>query len=362
MRPHYLPSSHSPFSTELRREVAAYLASRQDHRFGNAATWLKAGSLLAIACVLFVLCFRAHSPATFFASYVGMFLAAVMLSVNSMHDASHGALSKSKWLNTFVMRAVTLPLGIEPAYWQARHVRYHHVYPNIEHHDLDTEANVFLRQTPFQAWHPHFRFQHLYWPAIAALSLPYINWIYDWSDRLGTTPLAQDGLLPGARGWALFIASKLVHFGVFLVLPLVLLGPTVGYGTVFAAYLAGQMLASSILLMLILGTHWAETEFYLLPADGRLPHTRDEHAFLTCCDWITRPTFIGAWLGGLNHHLTHHLFPGHGHRHYRAIAPIVERLARQHGLPYRAIGYAELLSSQQRFLRKMGQAPRSLSA
>ncbi|SDI66761.1 linoleoyl-CoA desaturase [Paraburkholderia phenazinium] len=357
MRPHYLPSSTSPFSAELRREVAAYLASRLDHRFGNALTWLKAGCLLAIACALFATCLCAHSAAGFLAAYVGMFLAAVMLSVNSMHDASHGALSRFKWLNTLVRRAVTLPLGIEPAYWQARHVFYHHAYPNLEHYDLDTEANLFLRQTPFQAWHPHFRFQHLYWPVIAALSLPYINWIYDWSDRLGKTPLAQDRLLPGVRGWVVFVASKLLHFGVFLLLPLLLRGHEVGYGRVFAAYMAGQTLASCILLMLILGTHWAETQFYLLPDTGHLPHTRDEHAFLTCCDWITRPAFIGAWLGGLNHHLTHHLFPGYSHRHYGAIAQIVERLARQHGLPYRAIGYAELLASQQRFLRQMGQPP-----
>ncbi|MFP3249355.1 MAG: acyl-CoA desaturase, partial [Paraburkholderia sp.] len=68
MRPHYLPSSTSPFSSELRREVAAYLASELDHRFGNALTWLKAGSLLALACVLFVTCLRAGNAAAFLAS------------------------------------------------------------------------------------------------------------------------------------------------------------------------------------------------------------------------------------------------------------------------------------------------------
>ena len=357
MRPHYRPDRTLPFSTDLRKEVTSYLDSTRDHRFGNTATWLKAGSLLVIAFALFLAAVHASGTVGFVVTYVGMFLAAVLLSVNVMHDASHGALSRFRPLNTLVMRAVSLPLGIEPAYWQARHVRYHHPYANIEHHDLDIAANPFLRQTPFQAWRPHFRFQHLYWPVIAALSMPYINWIYDWSDRLGRTPLARDWLLSGWRGWTLFIASKVGHFAVFLLLPLALQGHAVGYGTVIAAYLAGQMVASCILLSLILGTHWADAAFYLLPDDGCLSHTRDEHAFLTCCDWTTRPRFLGAWLGGLNHHLTHHLFPAHGHRHYPAIASIVQKLARQHGLPYREISYAELLASQQRFLRIMGQPP-----
>lgn len=357
MRPQYRPSSTSPFSTELRHEVAAYLDRTRDHRFGNAATWFKAGSLLVCTIALFIVAFNASRPIGFLLMYVGAFLAAVLLSVNVMHDASHSAMFKSRLLNTLAMRTVSLPLGIEPVYWQARHVRYHHPYANIEHYDLDTAANSFLRQTPFQAWRPHFRFQHLYWPLIAALSLPYINWIYDWSDRLGKTPLAQDRLLPGYRGWSLFVTSKLLHFSVFLFMPLALQGHAVGYGTVIAGYLAGQAVASCILLSLILGTHWADTVFYLLPDDGCLAHTRDEHAFQTCCDWTTRPYFLGGWLGGLNHHLTHHLFPAYGHRHYLAIAGIVERLARQHGLPYRALRYVELLASQQHFLRKMGQRP-----
>ena len=60
--------------------------------------------------------------------------------------------------------------GRRSDYWRTRHVDYHHVYANVEHYDLDTEENGFFRQTPFQRWRPHMRYQHLYWPLIAALA------------------------------------------------------------------------------------------------------------------------------------------------------------------------------------------------
>ena len=61
--------------------------------------------------------------------------------------------------------------------------------------------------------------------------------------------------------------------------------------------------------------------------------------------------------GGLNYHLTHHLFPGWNHRHYPALAAILAELAPRYAMDYRCIGYRELLQQQQRFLRSMGQQP-----
>ena len=62
-------------------------------------------------------------------------------------------------------------------------------------------------------------------------------------------------------------------------------------------------------------------------------------------------------LGGLNLHLTHHLFPGWSHRHYSALMLIVERLAKEYQLPYRRLSYPELLTSQLKFISKMAQKP-----
>jgi linoleoyl-CoA desaturase len=356
-RPRFKASSSSPFSAEVQAAARDYLDSRGDNRYGNVITAVKASLLALCALVFYALAMQTLSAGCFVAWYVAMFLMCTLLSVNTMHDASHHARFRSRALNELTMRIVTLPLGIEPAYWQARHVRYHHQYANIEHCDLDTTANRFLRQSPFQPWHPQFRFQHLYWPLVAGLSMPYISLVYDWADRLALTPIESERLLPGLRGWSLFAASKLLHLAVFLAAPLYFVGPSVGYGAVIFGYALGLIGASCVLLTLILGTHWADTQFFELDDSEALPHTRDAHAFLTCCDWMPRPRALHALLGGLNLHLTHHLFPSYGHRHYAELARIVERTAQRHGMPYRCLSHFELLSAQQRFLRSMGQRP-----
>ncbi|MBN3751630.1 acyl-CoA desaturase [Paraburkholderia sp. Tr-20389] len=359
IRPAFLTSRHSPFARELRAAAEAYLKDHEDHRYGNAATAFKVVTLAILTCALFAASLNSTGEISFMCLYIAFLASAVLLSANVSHDASHGALFRSRLLNAIAMRAVTVPLGVEPVYWQVRHVRYHHPNANIEHHDLDTAANRFLRQTPFQPWFPQFRFQQYYWPVVAGLSMPYIAWIYDWSDRLGLTPLARDRLLPGPAGWLCFVGSKLAHLGLCLVVPLAVVGHGTGYGPVIAAYALGQMVASCLLLTLILGTHWADTEFYDVSDGAPLPHTREEHAFLTCCDWVPRPRLLNGLLGGLNHHLTHHLFPYYNHRHYPALASIVEQLALRHGLPYRCLHYRELLRAQRRFLESMGKRPNS---
>jgi linoleoyl-CoA desaturase len=93
------------FTTDLRRKVALYLDITRDRRFGNTATWLKAGNPLVIAFALFVATVCACGTVGLVVKYIGMFLAAVLLSVNVMHDASHGALYKFGPPNAIVTRA-----------------------------------------------------------------------------------------------------------------------------------------------------------------------------------------------------------------------------------------------------------------
>lgn len=356
----YASPRASTLPDELRRAARDHLRDHADHRFADAGLIAKACVLLAGTVLLYAAMATADSTPVFLAACLAYPFLAMMLAANVLHDGAHLALSPWPRLDRAVIRLVALPLGIEPAYWTVRHVHYHHAYANIEHYDLDTAANRFLRQTPFQPWYPQFRYQHRYWPVIAALSLPYINWVYDWGDRLGLTALSRDRVLPGVRGWAVFLCAKAIHLLLAVVVPAWVahrLG--LGWSWVAGGYLAGQMLASCVLVTLILGTHWAGVTFYLPPASGVMPHTWHEHAFHTCCDWRPRPSWIGYWLGGLNLHLTHHLFPTYSHRHYPALAARVAEVARAHGLRYRLLGYGELMAAQQTFLRAMGERPES---
>lgn len=352
----FKPAADSAFRIELKQQAQAYLAGQGTHRFADGWLCLKGAGLTAALLLAYGVAIRADNSAQFIPAYVGFLFLAMLLGMNTLHDAAHGALFRSDRLNRFLMRAVSIPVGIDPVYWTMRHVHFHHTYANIDGYDLDIEPNPFLRQTPFQHWHPQFKFQHIYWPLVAALSLPYLCWYSDWADRCGQTKLAGRGNLSGWRAWLIFLLSKAAHSSMVLLVPIwALQAKGIGWGEVLLCYLFGQMLASCFLVAMILGTHWAEVEFFQANSSGRMPHTWYEHTFYTSCDWMPKPAWLGYWLGGLNHHLTHHLFPAYSHRHYPALAEIVARLARKHGLAYRQLRYGELLASQQKFLKAMGK-------
>ncbi|MER3382721.1 fatty acid desaturase family protein [Pectobacterium aroidearum] len=352
----YPAQGEQAFHRALQRETSAYLRANHDHRFADSGQFVKAG-LLFLGCIAcYSLSLIQQTAWAFFLSYFSFIMLSMVLNIIVNHDASHNTFFRNRTLNRIVGRIVTLPLGIDPDYWRLRHVDFHHIYPNVEHYDLDTEENGIFRQTPFQRHRAYMRYQHLYWPLVASLSLPYIAWVFDWADRLGKTPVNARSVQSGYRGWMIFIGSKVGHIVLLLVIPIVV-GAAQGIspGIVLLSYLLGQMLASLLVVFLLLGSHWAETEFYAVTDTEVMPLGWYQHNFATACDWLPTPRWLAHWTGGLHLHLTHHLFPGWHHRHYPALAAILRRLAAEHGMDYRCITYRELLASQRRFLKSMGE-------
>lgn len=354
---HYPQFDEHAFHKDLQEAELECL--RNDHPYADGVQWLKALVMLGLCILFYALSLTTRQPGMFTAAYFLFVVMAMLLNINVNHDASHNTFSRSQRFNRIISRLVTLPLGIEPVFWRVRHVVFHHRYANVEIYDLDTEENGFFRQTPFQQWHSHMRYQHLYWPLIAAISLSWIAWVFDWRDRLDKTPLRQEKLLEGKSGWALFLMSKLGHLLLMLVVPL-LIGTHHGiaWWVVIGVYCISQMFASLLVVFLLLGTHWAEAEFFQPPKDNTMPHGWYHHNFATACDWITSPRWLHHLTGGLNYHLTHHLFPQLHHRHYPALAEIIGQVAARHGMGYRCISYQELMASQRRFLRSMGKSPK----
>ena len=50
--------------------------------------------------------------------------------------------------------------------WRLRHVKSHHVFPNVNDCDIDIDEYWWIRLSPNQPHLPHHRFQHLYAPLI----------------------------------------------------------------------------------------------------------------------------------------------------------------------------------------------------
>ena len=201
----FQPARDSAFRRELRQRADAYLATSATHRFADWRILIKTLALAGLAALLYGLALNAASAYGFVACYVASVVTAMVLAMNSLHDGAHSAMFRRGALNRLLTRLVSVPVGVDMDFWTIRHVHFHHTYANVEGYDLDTEPNPFLRQTPYQRWSPQYRYQYLYWPVIAALSLPYLNWYGDWLDRFGRTPVAVHSKLQGWRGWMVFL-------------------------------------------------------------------------------------------------------------------------------------------------------------
>ena len=227
LKPRIWRTGDSEFNRELRDAALAYLRQAHDHRFADASQWLKCGGLGVAACGAAMLAALAHDVYMFLAGYGACVVLAMLVAVNLGHDAAHEAVFRAvcfspataRWLYAWLGRAVALPLGIDSEYWRVRHVEFHHAFTNIAWLDLDLEESFLLCQTPFQISRRHHRYQYLYWPLLVGLGLFYVGWVLDWADRLGRTPVGARSSLQGARGWMVFLGTKLAHVLLMLIFP-----------------------------------------------------------------------------------------------------------------------------------------------
>lgn len=333
----------------------SWLAGRDDHRFADLGMHLKMWLLIVIAIAGYAAALAQDTVFGFFVAYLVFTNAGMLLAINVVHDASHSTFLRTPAANRLLSRIVSIPLGMDPECWRVRHVLFHHPHVNVQGHDLDIEENGVLRQTPFQRWKGFMRWQRFYWPLVAAMTFPWIVWVFDWQDRIGLTPVGEHMTPQGWRGWAAFLGSKAAHVALTMGLPLFVAGEQIGMGAILITYFLCQTTASLVFVLLILGTHWAKGRFYRPPADGCLPHGRWEHQFTTTFDWHTTPSWLAYWLGGMNMHLTHHVFPGWSHRHYPALGRIVAQVAADHDLDHATTGFRGLVSGQQHFLARLGR-------
>ncbi|WDC32655.1 fatty acid desaturase family protein [Escherichia albertii] len=352
------PADDLQLVKQLQNDTKVYLAKSGDHRYADGWAFTKM-AVLVIACFsCYLLALSQHQWGLYLLWYLAMMFCAMLLAVNVVHDASHDAFLRGKKANVWLNRLVAFPIGLDPDCWRVRHVRFHHGFTNIEFYDPDTAENGILRQTPWQRWRPFMRQQHRYWSLVAALTFPWYIWVVDWFDRAGVTPVTRHLSLRGFAGWWYFLAGKLAHGAMCLILPFWLLSGVFNFMTILLTYLLSQMLSSLVFVMLIIGTHWAKGYTQLPPDTGKMAKGRLAHTFSTTFDWMPYPAWLGYWLGGINLHLTHHLFPHWHHRHYPALSRIIAGIAWQQGLDYRLLTLADLLRLQQQFLRRMGEKPK----
>lgn len=345
------------FYREVRAEAASYLAARNMGARAPAQVWIKFAVLAAWSAGCYAAVLADALPAWLrLAAYAGFGVGAILLAVNVGHEAAHGALSRDAWVNTLVNRLTFMLVGVDGRMWSKRHLGSHHVYPNILGCDADIDASYLLRLSPHHPHRVYQRWQHLYAPLIYPLvqvhSIFVQDVVYLFKRRLAN--------LTGLRATGLqileFAAIKAGHFAIALIIPAA--ATDLSFGQILVAYLATGALMSSLFIMSLVGTHFAEGNRFPAVRDGGIiDGSWAVHSVETSLDWSPESRASTALVGGLNAHAAHHLFPQVSHAHYPALTRIIRAAARRHGVRYRATTLSGIVAGHFRFLRALARPP-----
>ena len=284
---------------------------------------------------------------------VSVALATAGIGFSVMHDANHGAYSRSPIVN----RAWGLALdfvGASSHVWRFKHNVHHHTYANIDGMDADLDAGPFLRLAPSQSRYPFHRYQHVYaWLLYGVLA---VKWWF--VDDLVDVVRGRIGKLPFPRPRGLELAALLGGKAVFLGWAVVIPALVFRSGWVAPLFLLGAFTLGVVLSTVFQLAHAVPAAEFHVAASGewRMPTGWAEHQARATVDFAPANWLLGWYVGGLNFQVEHHLFPQVCHVHYPALARIVEATCLAHDVPYRTERTLRgAIAGHYGFLRAMGR-------
>ncbi len=251
------------------------------------------------------------------------------------HTSSHYGASDKRWINECLTYfGYPFFLGLSATFWWYQHVTMHHPSPNVIGVDDDADLSPWFAMTESEVarsrgirrWY-YEKAQWLFLPL--ALAGNAFNFI-----KTGWLHLIRALRDPARRRRAHWIdlCALLAHQVAYLGIPLYFftVRETLGF-----YMLRMVMLGYGMFSVLAPGHFPAEAARFdadQKDADYELMQTAGAINYRT--GWIGR-----LLVSGLGHQIEHHLFPNLSHVHYRMMAPLVERLCRERGLPYRAYSW-----------------------
>lgn len=273
-----------------------------------------------------------------------------------MHDANHGSFSRKKWVNKFMGFSLNF-LGGNVNNWKAQHNIMHHTYTNINEYDEDISPAALLRFSPHAEKKGVHRFQYVY--AWFLYGLMTLSWTFSKDfvdvykyDRKGVFKQLQTTF---RKEMIQIILTRIMYFTYMIVVPALLMDVAfwqlvIGFLTIH--FVAGVTLASVFQL-----AHVMEETEYPLPDDAKtISNQWAVHQLSTTLNFANGNRLLSWFVGGLNYQVEHHLFPNISHIHYRSIAPIVERTAKEFNLPYNSQpSFIKALGSHGRMLYELGR-------
>ena len=319
------------FPKVLRRRLDRFFADAALSPKADTTMWAKIATGMAVLAGSWIALYILHPAAwAFLALYFLGGLAQTFLLLNIAHDSNHNAISSRPRINKTLNYVFDL-CGISSYMWRILHHRGHHSCINLHGEDDAIEGRGLFRFTPHDPRTPMHRFQHIYALFLYAMfSLEYVfvrdfqSFFFPGHEYLTRTkhPL---------REYVILFAGKAFYLTYMLVLPVLVMKESPWL--VLAAFFLVHLVVGVSVVLVFQTTHIIEDTYF--------PLQRSEfengvyHVFATTADYATENPLVGWLVGGLNHHVVHHLCPYVCHTHYAPLTRIIKATAEEFGVPYR---------------------------
>ncbi|HYF45815.1 MAG TPA: acyl-CoA desaturase [Acidimicrobiales bacterium] len=349
-----------PFRRAVSAAVSEHLRAEGLVARGGRRLWAKAAAMVVwVAASYAVLVWVPLHPVAAVLATVSLGLAGAGVGMSVKHDAVHQAFSHRPAVNSAVAHVGSL-YGLTVGWWREKHNRLHHGFTNVSGLDDDLDIGRLARLAPDQPWRPWHRGQHVYlWALYPFLALGQVvgaDLRFVLFGRVGPHRVAE----PGVSRSAVLLADKLAGLGLLVGVAL-LWHP---WPHVLAVLIGLYLVGGLALALTFVVEHTVDTSTFPVvdPVRGTVATGRSEATVRGSANLATHSRLLSWYVGSLNHHIEHHLFPTLPHVQLPRIAPVVRRACLDHGLPYQEFPtLRSALAAHHRFLRALG-APVPASA
>jgi linoleoyl-CoA desaturase len=151
------------------------------------------------------------------------------------------------------------------------------------------------------------------------------------------------------------IISKVLYYGIFLILPLFTI--PVSWYWIVGGFLLMHFTSGLVLSTIFQTAHVVPTSEYPVPdEEGELSNNWTINQLYTTCDYSPKSSIFSWLVGGLNYPVEHHLFPYISHVCYKDISKIVQAKAKEYNLPYHVNkSFAQAVWQHIKMLKMLGE-------
>ena len=331
------------FAMALAKRFQQYFKEKEISPFATPAMWVKAFIALSSWALVYALIMSdilSHLPGGWYyicliAAFTLLGFTNIFIAFSISHDAAHGAFSKEKWINKIM--GLTFNFVGGNIYLLTKIHSTHHLFANIHGIDPQMESHGLLRNTPYEKYLKKHKYQYLYVVLIYAVA--YLHWVlikdFKWmffEKHIGN----EKNIKHPTIEYIILVFFKALYFTLNLILPLVFLAAPAW--VVVTGFVMIHVLPGMAFALIFQSNHVFEGTNYPVPnKEGQIANNYAIHTLETTLDFARKNKLATFFMGGINVHAVHHMFPQYCHVHNTALTEILIQTCEEYGLKYNEV-------------------------